>query len=335
MPSYEPLTREYRGNLAEPDLTHFGYISVVDEHSNVLYHVGNPDEMIFYRSSSKPIQALPVIARHLDEQYGLTEEETVLFSGSHAGESFHIDALKSIMKKADLTEDMLIMKPAVPAYAPANEERIRQGLPPSKLYHNCSGKHAALMLTQRALGGNVRDYWKTDAVVNDEIMRVISIMSEFPKENIQLGIDGCGVPVFAVGMKNIAIAYKNLACIDTISDDTIMDAASRYVPRIHKYNRMMRGTGYLCSRINEDPNIIAKGGANGVYGLGLKKERIGISFKLADGTEDSWPIIIKEIFRIIGYQRPETLQILDEINNGVVLNSNDTPVGWLRPVFTF
>ena len=90
------LTEEYRGGLL--DLTHYGYISVVDENGKVVYAAGNPEAVVYYRSASKPVQALPVIAHRLDEKYGFTDEETVLFSGSHLGESFHIDALKSISR---------------------------------------------------------------------------------------------------------------------------------------------------------------------------------------------------------------------------------------------
>ena len=139
------LTEEYRGGLL--DLTHYGYISVVDENGKVVYAAGDPEAVVYYRSASKPVQALPVIAHRLDEKYGFTDEETVLFSGSHLGEAFHIDALKSIMRKAGLDPEDLIMKPTVPGSVQANEDRIRAGLPKSKLYHNCSGKHAALMLS--------------------------------------------------------------------------------------------------------------------------------------------------------------------------------------------
>ena len=97
---------------------------------------------------------------------------------------------------------------------------------------------------------------------------------------------------------------------------------------------MMRGTGYLCSLINHDANIIAKGGANSVYGIGLKKERIGISFKIKDGTETVWPLIIREIFRQIGYYNADTDKMLVSLNNGVTVNDNDTPVGEVKTVFT-
>lgn len=61
MPSFEPLVNEYRGDLL--DLVHMGYVCVVDENSKVIASVGDADEMVFYRSASKPLQALPVIAR--------------------------------------------------------------------------------------------------------------------------------------------------------------------------------------------------------------------------------------------------------------------------------
>ena len=58
MASCEPLVYEYRADLL--DLIHMGYICVVDEQGKVLYSVGDPNERVYYRSASKPIQALPV-----------------------------------------------------------------------------------------------------------------------------------------------------------------------------------------------------------------------------------------------------------------------------------
>ena len=83
-----------------------------------------------------------------------------------------------------------------------------------------------------------------DSCAQREILRCVAALSEFPADKTMIGIDGCGVPVFAVPMKHIAIAFKNLACIDTIEDAGLRDAARRYVPRIHQYPLMMRGTGF-------------------------------------------------------------------------------------------
>ena len=43
--AFAPLVKEYRGNTL--DLTHFGYLTIVDENSNVIYSVGDPDDIVY------------------------------------------------------------------------------------------------------------------------------------------------------------------------------------------------------------------------------------------------------------------------------------------------
>ena len=325
MPSFKPLVNEYRGNIL--DLVHMGYICVVDEDSRVLWHVGDADEMVFYRSASKPVQALPVIARGLDKKYGLTDEETAIFAGSHQGDTFHVAALESIFRKAGFTEDMLCMDPAMPqvAYEP--------GTQPRKFYHNCSGKHAGALLLQRELGGEVRDYWKEDSPAQTEIKRAVAVMSEFPVEKVGMGLDGCGVPVFAVGMKNIAIAFKNLVRPDKIKETALAQAAADFVPRMHAYPLMVKGRGQLCSKLNAIPGIVAKGGANGAYGLALKDMGVGVSIKLADGTNGMWPMIIAAVLRELGYKNDAAYAMLEDMCHATIVNDNGDAAGTRRPVF--
>ena len=288
---YTKLISEYRFDPSEDpksavfDLMHYGYVCIVDEHSNVLYSAGDCGDLVFYRSASKPIQALPVFAHGLDEKYGLEEKESVILSAS-------------------------------------------QGIPPRKVFHNCSGKHAALLLVQKYLGGVPEDYWKVDTPVFEEIARTIHTMAE--TDTMKVGVDGCGVPVFAVGMKNIAISYKNLACIDTIRDEALQRASATNVDRIMKHPEMIRGNGFLCTIMNEDPNIIAKGGANGVYGFGLKKQRLGVAFKFVDGTEEAWSFMAKEILKALGALTPEHEKRLDALHPKYFVNDNQRVVGERR-----
>ena len=320
---YAPLLTEERGNTF--DLARYGYICIVDENSNVLYSAGDPEDFVFYRSASKPIQSLPVFQMGLNKKFGITEEEATVLSASHAGMPCHVKAIESIMKKADLSEDMLIMNPACPADEKSNEERILAGIPKRKVYHNCSGKHCALMMVQRELGGDIGDYWKVGSLVHNKVEDTMKTMSE--AKEVKIGIDGCGVPVFAVGIKNIAIGFKNLACLDTIKDDSLIEAAAGNVDRIMKYPHMIRGSGFMCTIMNEDPNIIAKGGANGVYGFGLKKQRLGVSFKLVDGTESSWPFIAIEILRALGALTPDHEKRLEALHPKYFINDNGIVVG--------
>ena len=75
------------------------------------------------------------------------------------------------------------------------------------------------LMIQKYLGGEPADYWKADTPVFHETARTIAAMAE--TERMKIGVDGCGVPVFAVGMKNIAISFKNLACPDRIRGVTV------------------------------------------------------------------------------------------------------------------
>ena len=86
---YTPLVSEYRFDPSEDpksatfDLMHHGYVCIVDENSNVLYSAGDCDDLVFYRSASKPIQSLPVFKYGLDKKFGIEEKESVVLSASH------------------------------------------------------------------------------------------------------------------------------------------------------------------------------------------------------------------------------------------------------------
>jgi L-asparaginase II len=324
------LVNEYRGDTL--DNTHSGYICIVDEKSKICGAVGDPGYYAFYRSAAKPIQALDTAAFGLAEQYGITDEESVIFSSSHAGEPFHAEAIESILRKTELDENLLVMRPCAPTAAAANEARILADLPARKIYHNCAGMHISLMLLQRYLGGEADQYYRIDSIVNRLSTKTVALLSELPEDSVVTAIDGCGVPTFAVPMVNIAASFKNLACVDTIKDDRLMRAAQKYLPYINKYPRMLRGTGYICSLINRDPNVVAKGGAAGVYCIGLRRERLGISLKLADGTENTWPVIIGNIFEQIGYQGP-ALDTMRALNNGFIYNDCGEKIGYMETAF--
>lgn len=335
---YTKLISEYRFDPSENpasatfDLAHFGYVCIVDENSNVLYSAGDCDDFVFYRSASKPIQSLPVFKYGLDKLYGIEEKESVIMSASHAGEPWHVEAVESILRKAGLSEDLLCMNPTRPTTEEYNDARIRAGLPLRKVYHNCSGKHAALLLIQKHLGGKLEDYWKADTPVFREVAQTLKTVSE--AEQMRIGVDGCGVPVFAVPMKNIAISFKNLACPDKIKDDKLQLAAIDNVGRIQRHPEMIRGNSYPCSIMNMDPNIIAKGGANGVYAFGLKKQRLGIAFKFIDGTEAAWPFMLKETLKACNALTPEHEKRLDALHPTYFVNDNGKIVGERRSDIT-
>lgn len=325
------LVKDYRGNLVEN--IHRGFIAIVDDQGNLIGKAGNPEKKIYYRSASKPIQALPILALGIDKEFGFTPEETTIMAGSHMGEPFHIEAIESILRKIGAPEEVLCMKPTYPGYLPRRDELICQNLPKRKVYHNCSGKHAAALAMAKFFGHSFNEYWLPEHPVQQYILETISIMSETPKEEIEIGIDGCGVPVFAVPLRNMALGAMKMACPDKISDKNLARAAQTLAANMNEHHLMVTGTDYICSMVNLDDNLVAKGGAQGVYAIGMREQRIGIAFKCEDGTEVAWPILINEIFKQLGYLNEAGRARVEKLTPTYIINDNDTVVGRREPCF--
>ena len=324
MTALEVLVKEYRNDMEE--CVHSGFISIVSP-DGLKYSAGDPEHLMFYRSASKPVQAMPVVRSGVDKKYGLTGEEVAIMAGSQRGEFAHVDVINSIMEKAEIKEEILIMLPTYPLDQSTREEMLRKSMPPRKIYHNCIGKHFACILMQRELGGREEDYWKLESPAQQLIMDYISKVSGYPREKIKTATDGCGVPVFAVPARYVANTFLHLACPELIGDDDIRPAAERISSLMNQYPRMISGTNALCTLLNEDADIVAKGGALGVYCFGMRKEKLGVAYKVMDGSYDELPLIAAAILKQIRYDKPETIERLMSRFPTVIKNDCNKKVG--------
>lgn len=322
------LINEYRGGIRENE--HDGRLCIVDDKGRVVYAGGDYQTLTYYRSATKPLQALPIIARSLEQRYGFSESETALLAGSHAGQPIHGEAILSMLEKAGFSEDDMIMQPAYPADTAEYLRMIKNDIPPRRALHNCAAKHVALMLLSRELSQDYHDYWKLESRAQQEVLSYISLFSGYPKEQIGTGTDGCGVPVFAVPMQNMALSFLKLACPDLIEDYSIRSAVATLTLAMNHNPQMIRGNGFLCSLINEDPNIVAKDGARGVYALGLREERLGIAFKIKDGTQDNLGVVLARILRELDYRNKQTIARIEALEPGILTNDNNCAVGEIR-----
>ena len=331
--SFVPLVEEYRGQLLEN--VHFGAVSVVDEKGNVLHAAGNPHHMTFLRSAAKPFQAIPVLKRHIDQKFGLTDEETAIFAGSHRGEAFHIEALESILRKTGIQEEQLHCCATYPLNEQAKADRHRRQEPKRRIFHNCSGKHSGLLALCKVEGWDELSYYEPDHPVQQEIVETLADIAEVPVSSIPLGVDGCGLPIYALPLDKIAFSFLKLACPDLIHNNETAAAADRMARLMNTYPDMIADTEFVCSSLLKDDNLTAKGGAKGVYGIGLREERIGISLKVSDGAEHVWPCIIGSILERIGYRNQATIDRLYELVPNSIFNDGGLLVGERKAVFSW
>jgi L-asparaginase II len=327
----EVLVREYRAGVEE--CVHTGHICGVDGSGSVKYSVGDVQALTFLRSSGKPFQAIPVIKHRADEIFGFTDAEGAVLVGSHRAEPFHVEALESIMRKTGIQENQLICHPTYPLSVYATEQLHREHKPKRQIYHNCSGKHLGILALCKAMGYSLESYGNPDHPAQQEILETLAYMAELRKEEIALGTDGCGFPVFAMPLRSLAVAFLKLACPDLIEDAAIRQAVEKIVRRMNAHYEMVAGTDRICSSLLMDGNIVAKGGAKGVYCFGLKKERLAFALKVLDGSEDEWPIIVASILEQIGYANQDTIERMYQLAPLEIMNDNKRVVGQNKPVF--
>ena len=318
------LVREYRSDLLE--CVHSGHIVIVGENGDLKGYAGDPEFVSFTRSAAKPLQAIPGIRAGIMEHYALTPAEIALMTASHRGESYHISTLESISAKVGIDERNMICATSYPLDYSSREQAIR-GLGKRKFYHNCAGKHMGILSYSKLKGLPLEEYSQPEQSVQQEIIDTIAYMADVAPESIGLGTDGCGLPVFALPLKSLATAYLKLACPDLIDDEPTRTAVTTITTAMNAHPEMVSGHGRLDTILLEDDNIIAKGGFKGVYCFGLRRERLGIAFKILDGSEEEWGLIVQSILNQLGYIGESTLEKLRTAFSGAIYNDGGTRVG--------
>src|SRR5436305_2509608 len=93
----------------------------------VIAEAGDPGLVCFMRSSSKPLQAIPLALARPD----VDSRDLAIASASHLADPAQLEAVRGLLEKAPASEDELECGP--------------DGVPPRRLNHNCSGKHAGML----------------------------------------------------------------------------------------------------------------------------------------------------------------------------------------------
>lgn len=127
--------------------------------------------------------------------------------------------------------------------------------------------------------------------------------------------------------------YLKLACPDLIQDAKLQQAVIKMTAIMNNQFNMVASQHFICSILLEDKNIVAKGGAQGVYCFGLKKERTGFALKVLSGSEDVWPNIVASILEQLQYSNHETIKRLRNLRPSVIRNDAGMEVGTILEIF--
>ena len=317
-----------RGKIAEN--LHRGHISIVDKNKKLVASVGNPEFITYLRSCAKPIQAIPVITTGAYKKFNLTDEEITIFAGSLNGEDFQVNILKNILRKLNLDESCLKCGIHPPSHRETREKTKEFGV----LHNNCAGKHLAMLTLCKFFNWEIENYDSINHPVQQLILDEIANFTEVEKKNIHIGTDGCGVPVFAVPLKNFAIAYMKLAVPNAVGDNLRKKAVEMLMRNAVKYPELIAGNRRICTEIMRvKSNLFAKVGADGSYGLALFKKGLGVALKIESGNMKALNVAVIEILRqlkILDESDIEKLKIFYDLK---VINHRKNIVGRFIPSF--
>src|SRR6476619_346534 len=164
-----------RGNLVEA--VHRVHATTTDGES-----WGDPELTFFFRSSAKPIQAVPFVEGYDD----LDDDEIAIACASHRAEPAQLDAVRKLLARAGASVDDL-------------ENGLQEGRPDGKLGHNCSGKHAGMLAACRAHGWPLHPYRSLDHPLQQRVAALVG--------DAEVGVDGCGVPTFALPLSRMCEVF--------------------------------------------------------------------------------------------------------------------------------
>jgi L-asparaginase II len=222
----------------------------------VVAEAGDADLVTLMRSSAKPLQALPLV-RAVDD---LTTEEIAIASASHLADPDQLAAVRSLLARADAGEDDLECGP----------------VDGSRLNHNCSGKHAGMLLLARVRGWEIAGYRLARHPVQRAAHAEVASASEVPEDEIATAVDGCGVVTFALPLERMALAFSRLA---ELEGGERVGAAMRARPEL------IRGAGAADTMLMRAlPGWTAKGGAEGLM-CATGPDGVGVALKVEDGNQ--------------------------------------------------
>ena len=268
---------------------HRGYLLALNADGSVNLALGSSEQLIFPRSCVKSIQGAAMV------RAGLTLEPRLLALGcsSHSGTAEHLSAVREILSLAHLDESALQCMLDKPLGD--EERRAWADKAPTRIAMNCSGKHAAMLLTCVTNGWPIANYLDAAHPLQVAIKSELEVLAG---ETITLtSTDGCGAPLFLLSVSGLARAVRAI----TISSDPVhvsVLSASRTYPQ------MVAGKGRLTPQMMEAvPGLYMKDGAEAVEVASMSDGRT-LVFKVSDGSLRPFRVLVHAGLKRLGIDSP-------------------------------
>ena len=268
---------------------HRGYLVALSADGSVNLALGDSEHLIFPRSCVKSIQGAAMV------RAGLKLEPRLLALGcsSHSGSEEHLLAVREILALAKLDESALQCMLDKPL---GDQERRAWGdKPATRISMNCSGKHAAMLLTCVTNGWPIENYLDPAHPLQVAIKAELEALSG--EKNTLTSTDGCGAPLFLISVIGLARAIRAITLSTDPVHQSVLDA-SRTFPE------MVAGKGRLTTQMIEAvPGLYMKDGAEAVEIASMPDGRT-LVFKVADGSLRPFRVLVHAGLKRLGIESP-------------------------------
>ena len=290
---------------------HLGAAVVVSPDGTIVRSLGDADALVYGRSSLKFFQAIAVLRSGVS----LAGAQLVLATASHSGTSAHVDVVRSLLARAGLGEDAL----QCPLDWPLDSASRSAASAPARVTMNCSGKHAAFLLACVENGWPSASYLAPEHPLQQLIRDTVE---EFTGEPIgQVGVDGCGAPVFATTLRGLAIAVGRVSAARDGSA-ALLAAAVLAEPWA------IDGPGRANTVVIEQLGLLTKGGAEGVIVMGAA-DGTAVALKMLDGSARATSLVALQLLASVGAISVEDADRVGTLTTEKVLGGG-LPVGVIR-----
>jgi len=282
----EVLAEVVRSGLVES--RHRGVAARVDPSGEVTWSLGDPGTIIFPRSANKPVQALGMLRAGLP----LDGRLLALSSASHSGEPFHLEAVREILTLAGLDESALQTPPSYPLDPHVHADLLRAGGVRAPIFMDCSGKHAAMLLTCVVNDWDTETYLDPEHPLQQVITSTFTELTDGPPAVV--GTDGCGAPLLATPLQQLARAVGRIVQEPPGSLGARLVGAMRDRPEYVSGTRRTERELMLAF-----PGLVAKSGAESVYVVALP-DGSAFALKIEDGAERPLHAVMGRMLELAG-----------------------------------
>lgn len=323
----ENLVEVWRGDLLES--VHQGHAVVCDETGQIVHAWGDPDAVIYPRSSCKMIQALPLLESGAGAH--LTGEQLALACASHQGAAIHTDRVTAWLDDLGLADSDFRCGPQMPNDKPARYDLIRNHENPCQVHNNCSGKHAGFLTLNKHLGGGP-DYELIDHPVQQACKLAFEEVTG--ETSPGFGIDGCSAPNHACTVTGLARSMAQFARAET-GGDLRQQAMVKLRDAMMTYPELVAGETRACTDLMRAMNhkVAVKTGAEAVFIAIVPELKMGVAVKIMDGATRASEAAIAAILVKLGVLEADHPATRARMTSDVK-NWRGTLCGSIRPAAT-